>query len=500
MTIIEKTNLKTWPLWSQVLVVFIIACLLVGYISGKLVRQIEANYLHELQRLYAKKTFQTIISSSIEAIITEDRPVLDTIVKELVDSDEDIYYLSIHNEDGNILAKWENNSEKITNEELLTFSENAVYEGEDFGYIKIMWDTRSLYKDIDTHALKIQTFVVASTLILALVIMTWLLTTVFRPLSRLTHRLDPENFNKTEQIPLSGFLPLEFKRLHVAIDRLKEVSISREELTREVSTRKQAELSAEAARDDAVRANNVKTIFLANMSHELRTPLNAIIGYSDLLLANARQENMNETQEALNTIKISGKYLLEIINSILDFSKIDAEKIQLHLSKIDLIEFINNIKMMCQPLMNNNNNKFNTIISNESDYLLTDSTRLNQILLNLLSNSAKFTRDGEISLTVKCDQQSARFEISDTGIGMTKDETDKIFIPFVQADNSSTREYQGTGLGLAITKRLVELLGGEITVNTKKNVGSTFILDLPNSIDSKQDLPQICTEMRKVRN
>ena len=487
MNVLIKPSFKAWPLWGQVITVFLLASILFGAIAGKIVNQMETRHLYENHLLFTKKIFDTIISGSIEAIITEDRPILNTIVSELVAASKEIYYLSIHNEDGDILAEWKKNSH-IRKEELLPFSENVFYEGEIFGYIEIVWDTRILKQDLSDHVFSIQSFVVLTILLLAIVILAWLYFVVIKPMSRLIHRLDPENFNRMERISLSEFLPIEFKRLHMTIDKLKEVSISREELTREVITRKKAEHAAELARDEAVQANNVKSLFLANISHELRTPLNAIIGYSDLLIIEAKNRCDDKSLESLSTIKMSGKYLLEIINSILDFSKIEADKIQLHLSEVDINYLINEVKMISLPMIERNKNKLQIFISDEVSSIVSDSMRTRQILLNILSNSAKFTNEGVISVQVTKVDECVQFSISDTGIGMTQDELDNLFVPFMQGDNSSTREYQGTGLGLAITMRLVELLDGTITVSSEKNVGSKFVVTLPQVISSESHL------------
>jgi signal transduction histidine kinase len=267
--------------------------------------------------------------------------------------------------------------------------------------------------------------------------------------------------------------------------------------------REQAERQRELAereREVAEASSRAKSTFLANMSHELRTPLNAIIGYSEMLQEEAEDLNEPALASDLQKIQSAGNHLLSLINDILDISKIEADRMELHLEPFPISSLIEDVIDTSKPLAQQNKN---TLVVNCSDNLGTmyaDQTRTRQILLNLLSNACKFTHNGTITLHVVTHWQQGYepgepsdsqvlcplnadgiivFRISDTGIGMTTEQMNKLFTPFMQADQSTTRKYGGTGLGLAITRRLCQIMGGDVTVESMPDRGSTFTVTLP---------------------
>ena len=252
---------------------------------------------------------------------------------------------------------------------------------------------------------------------------------------------------------------------------------------RDITVRKQGREELEAARDAAEAANRSKSAFLANMSHELRTPLNAVIGYSEILLEDVRVAGQKQFQPDLNKIQTAGRHLLDLINNILDLSKIEAGHTAIYVEDIDLHLLMTEIKVTMQPLVHRNGSSFDVYMPSDSAVLHTDVIKLKQILINLLSNAAKFTRDGSVMLSCvleRVDEQDvATFYISDTGIGISSTEIEYLFEPFTQADLSTTRQYGGTGLGLAITKRFCEMLDGQIQVNSELGRGSTFSVQIP---------------------
>lgn len=257
--------------------------------------------------------------------------------------------------------------------------------------------------------------------------------------------------------------------------KLRKMNEHLEELVRE----RTAQL--EAARDEAIRANETKSRFLANMSHEFRTPLNAILGYSEMLAEEAKDRGLTEFTEDLLNINRSGRHLLDLINDLLDISKIESGKMEVYYETVELAPLLQEVIATVEPLLEKNGNRLNCKLVDA--IVRTDAKKLKQILLNLISNAVKFTKDGFITIEVYRETRESRngyaFRIQDTGIGMTMDQISKLFQPFVQADSSTTRKYGGTGLGLVISQRLCQLLGGGISVTSEIGCGSTFTCWLP---------------------
>jgi len=244
------------------------------------------------------------------------------------------------------------------------------------------------------------------------------------------------------------------------------------------------------ARDDALQASQTKSTFLANISHELRTPLNAIIGYSEMLIDDDEINKNDFVRKDLNKIHSSGRHLLELINQVLDLSKVEAGKIDIFLEEIELVKLVEAVVDTIQPLVEKNNNQLQVRYSPDIGILYTDFTKIRQILFNLLSNATKFTENGTITLEVTGininDKEWIQFMVSDTGIGIDPEFIGNLFDPFSQADVSTTRKFGGTGLGLNITHHFCQLLDGNISVNSQLDIGTTFLVQIP-----RQPLPSI---------
>ncbi|MEG3841409.1 ATP-binding protein [Microcoleus sp. herbarium14] len=261
----------------------------------------------------------------------------------------------------------------------------------------------------------------------------------------------------------------------------------------------EAKVAAEAA-------NRSKSAFLANMSHELRTPLNAIINYSEMLQEDAQDSGSEDFLPDLEKIQTAGKHLLDMISDILDISKIEAGHVTLYLENFDVATMIEEVMTTAQPLVEKKGNALALKTKGELGTMYADQPKVRQILLNLLSNAAKFTEKGVITIGVERVVKNKRpkptkknknkdfkpgsnyssqvliFRVSDTGIGMTDEQLEQIFKPFTQADASTTRKYGGTGLGLTISQRLCQILGGEISVESQDGKGSTFTVSLPERV------------------
>jgi signal transduction histidine kinase len=233
----------------------------------------------------------------------------------------------------------------------------------------------------------------------------------------------------------------------------------------------------------AESANRTKSAFLANMSHELRTPMNAIIGYSEMLAEEAVEVGQEGFVPDLQKIQSAGKHLLELINDVLDLSKIESGKMTLYCENIDIAGMIRDIESTMLPAVQKNGNTLTVEMPDDIGVMHSDLTKIRQTLFNLLSNAAKFTKAGKIQITVGTHlyrrRQFITFAISDTGIGIKPAQLERLFEPFTQADESTTRKYGGTGLGLAISRRFCRMLGGDIEAQSKLRKGSTFTVTLP---------------------
>ncbi|MBW1687229.1 MAG: response regulator [Deltaproteobacteria bacterium] len=254
-------------------------------------------------------------------------------------------------------------------------------------------------------------------------------------------------------------------------------------LGREVRERKRAELALAEAKEAADAANKAKSAFLANMSHELRTPMNAIIGYSEMLAEDAEDQGQQEFVPDLKKINQAGTHLLALINDVLDLSKIESGKMEAFAEDIDVGALIDEVIATAQPLIDKNGNRLRIERGEHLGIAHQDLTKLRQSLFNLLSNAAKFTHEGTVTLRVEREQDRGvdwlTFAVSDTGIGIPEDKIDHVFEEFRQADDSTTREYGGTGLGLAISRRFCRMLGGDLTLKSQPGEGSTFTIQLP---------------------
>ena len=255
------------------------------------------------------------------------------------------------------------------------------------------------------------------------------------------------------------------------------------DLKRSFETISERTAEAVAARDEALQANRAKSDFLASMSHELRTPLNAIIGYSEMLQEEAEDLGQERFLPDLIKIREAGKHLFSLINDVLDLSKIEAGKMDLLVEDFEVADLIDQVHSVIEPLIAKNANVLEVICASDLGTMRSDQTKLRQSLLNLLSNAAKFTEGGRITLAARRmtdgDGERLQFVVSDTGIGMSPEQLGRLFQAFSQARSSTSRDYGGTGLGLAITRHFCRLLGGDVTVESSPAQGSTFTMTLP---------------------
>jgi len=271
---------------------------------------------------------------------------------------------------------------------------------------------------------------------------------------------------------------------------------------RDITEHRETETALRRAKEAAEAASQAKTTFLANMSHELRTPLTSVLGYTELLQERAAKYGYDEFIPDLEKIRAAGKDLVTMINEVLDLSKIEAGKIALSLQDFNISYLVDNVVATIRPLAEKNGNTLFVHCSQPLGVMHADPSMVRQVLLNLLSNAAKFTRGGTITFTVTRmpdpnpiqpgeDEREGidwiHFSVTDTGIGMTQEQMGHLFEAFWQADTSATRRYGGSGLGLAISHRFCRLMGGDITAESKPGKGSTFTVRMPTSASNPEE-------------
>ncbi len=260
-----------------------------------------------------------------------------------------------------------------------------------------------------------------------------------------------------------------------------------------VFERRRAQVELQQARNAAEEASAAKSGFLANVSHELRTPMNAIIGYSEMLMEEAEDLQLDGILPDLQKIHGAGKHLLDLINDVLDLSKIEAGKMELFLESFDLNTLLDEVAATGDALVTKKHNCLRVERAENLGSMHADLTKVRQSLFNLISNAAKFTEHGTITLTAAREPagsgDSICISVADTGIGIEPDQVEHLFEEFTQADASTTRRFGGTGLGLAITKRFCRMMGGDITVESEPGVGSTFTIRLPAHVERVETQP-----------
>ncbi len=477
---------NNWPIRRQLILALGGTVIVFGIVAGEMGRILESESLrHNLQQQLTK-TVNMLSAASIDAVITEDRPLLRTIVDQSVRYEPELLSLEISNEAGVALVQWHNERAKPMHPPLL-FSQEIEYEGEVFGGIKIRWNLDNLRNKVDAHAQKMRAFSIIAILFLAGLILVWVHRLVIRPIQIINQHLNElaqGKFRRSQSLSAAR----ELRRLSDSVSVLRDTMEERQRRETELEAAKH-DLSH--ARDAALSASRTKSEFLANMSHEIRTPINGLLGMLQLLQDTPMNpEQIKFTQLAMQ----SGEVLMTLINDILDFSKIEAGRLELEHIEFELRETVEFVTSALAGQAHAKGLELTCMLPVDlPEFVRGDPTRLTQVLTNLIGNAIKFTERGDVAVSVGVHSVSdehvfLRFEVRDTGIGINEAAKIHLFDAFTQADGSTTRKYGGTGLGLAISRQLVELMGGDINVDSTLGTGTSFWFTIPFGKVAKRNI------------
>ena len=475
---------KSLSLWIKYLFMITLITVVISFTAGEVVRVFERNYHEEKVDRLLQSYFQALSSTTIEDVLTEDIPHLETILEQATAHNPDLIYVLISNEAEVQLAS---SGQKPRNDNTLTaqYHRTITFEGEVFGSMTLALSKEMLLNEINQHVDQIRYFSAASLLLLGC--FSYFLTQylLLSPLNKINSKLLSINElslpAKPEPEPESLS---ELARLNKSVNMLQEVLLAQREKEHQLETAKKL----------AEEANKSKTEFIATMSHEIRTPMNVILGSLDIL----KDESLsNAANQLTDTAQNAAKLLLSQLNDILDYSKLDANKVTLTNSAFSPTMTAEKVITIfsAQAAQKNIVLTFNSDISRQTLFI-GDEGKISQILINLVGNAVKFTENGTISLSIisqkNHDATGITITLKDSGIGIAKEKINTILAPFVQSDPSFSRHYGGAGMGLAISNKLLAMMGGKLNIQSTLGEGSVFSFQLrlkPDRINQKHGTP-----------